>query len=226
MPTILCVSAHPDDESFGSAGTIALYVARGVTVDLLTFTKGQMGTRPDAIETPEQLGLLRSYELRAACRVLGIRRLMLLNYMDGQLDQVDTRELAEHVSRQIERSNADTIITAGPLGITRHPDHIAAHKAVRAAVQQSSRPLRLFYGAVPEDFAKEFDLTGPEAEPTHVIDIAAFFETKLEAMACHASQQDAREFFLMLNERQLKQEFYHRAAPPAEAGRTYTDLFE
>lgn len=226
MPTILCVLAHPDDESFGLAGTIAKYVSQGVPVDLLTFTRGQAGARPEPLDTPEKLGLMREYELRAACRVLGVRRLQLLDYMDGQLDQAATEELTEHVLRQIERSSAAAILTFGPLGITRHGDHIAAHKATVAAAERAGRTLRLFYGAVPEEFAKQFEVEGPEAEPTHRIDVSAFFETKLEALACHSSQQDAREFFLMLNQRRIMEELYHRAIPPVEPGRTYTDLFE
>ncbi|MGB2694896.1 MAG: PIG-L deacetylase family protein [Dehalococcoidia bacterium] len=226
MPTILCVFAHPDDESFGSGGTIARYVAQGVPVDLLCFTSGQVGATPEPIDTPEKLGLLRTHELRAACRVLGIRQLTLLDYMDGQLDQIDKQELANHVLRQIEASNADTIVTFGQHGITRHGDHIAAHKAAMAGVDQASRSLRVFYGAVPKEFAKQFELEGPEAEPTHDIDITEFFDTKLDALACHSSQQDAREFFLMVNNVKLMSEQYYRVLPPPEPGRTYQDLFE
>ncbi len=75
MPGILCVFAHPDDESFGPAGTIARYAAQGVPVDPLTFTRGQQGARPEPVDSPEALGVLREYELRAAARVLGIRHL-------------------------------------------------------------------------------------------------------------------------------------------------------
>ena len=65
--------------------------------------------------------------------------------------------------------------------------------------------------------AKEFDmdLNGPETEPTHRIDIAAFAERKLAALACHSSQQDAREFFMMLLERRPTEELFHQARPPA-----------
>jgi LmbE family N-acetylglucosaminyl deacetylase len=34
---ILCVFAHPDDESFCGAGTMARYASAGLPVDLLTF---------------------------------------------------------------------------------------------------------------------------------------------------------------------------------------------
>ena len=226
MPAILCVFAHPDDESFGPAGTIARYAARGVPVDLLTFTRGQQGARPEPINSPDALGVLREYELRAAVRVLSIRQLQLLDYEDGQLGQADPEELAGHVLRQLAESKADTIITFGPLGITRHGDHIAAHHAALDAAESAAGPVRVFYQAIESEMAKEFDmdLSGPETEPTHRIDVAGFAETKLAALACHSSQQDAREFFMMLLERRPTEELFHQARPPVDGDSPRDDL--
>ncbi len=227
MPAILCVFAHPDDESFGPAGTIARYAAQGVPVDLLTFTRGQQGARLEPLESPQALGVLREYELRAAARVLGIRRLELLDYQDGQLDQAAPEELTGHVLRQLAESAADTVITFGPLGITRHGDHIAAHHAAMDASRRADHAVRVFYQAIDADLASEMemDVDGPETEPTHRIDTAAFAETKLEAMACHSSQQDAREFFMMLRQRRPTEELFHQALPPADGPGPYRNLF-
>jgi len=38
---LLAVLAHPDDESFGPGGTLALYASRGVQVHLLCATRGE-----------------------------------------------------------------------------------------------------------------------------------------------------------------------------------------
>ena len=224
MPVILCVFAHPDDESFGPAGTIARYASQGVPVDLLTFTRGQQGARPEPIDSPEALGVLREYELRAAARVLGVRHLKLLDYEDGQLGEADPAELAGHVLRQLAESKADTIITFGPLGITRHGDHIAVHQATMEAAESAEGPVRIFYQAIERAMAKEMelDLSGPETEPPHRIDITAFAETTL---ACHSSQQDAREFFTMLVERRPSEELFHQARPPADGRGPRDDLF-
>jgi LmbE family N-acetylglucosaminyl deacetylase len=228
MPAILCVFAHPDDESFGPAGTIAHYVAQGVPVDVLTFTRGQRGARPAPLQTPEDLGRLRAYELRAACAVLGVRKLTLLDYMDGELDRTDANELADHVLAAMRDSSADTLITFGPLGITRHGDHIAAHRGAMAAAGRSDRPLQVFYAALELEWAKRMnlELDGPEIQPTHRIDTSGFAEQKLMALACHSSQEDAREFFMQMLEGMPREELYHRARPGAEPGRTYSDLFE
>ncbi|MEX2159170.1 MAG: PIG-L deacetylase family protein [Dehalococcoidia bacterium] len=225
MPTILCVMPHPDDESFGPAGTIAKYAARGVPVDLLVFTRGQVGVRHEPIDSPEKLGLVREYEQKAAAKVLGIRTLTFLDYMDGELENADLEELSGHVQQAIERSAADAIITVGPYGLTRHPDHTTVHKAAAHAVERSTRPVRLFYIAVEGDWAKQMNLDGPETQPTHRIEMADFFETKLMALACHTSQQDAREFFLMLSHLKQREELFHQAVPPFEGESPKDDLF-
>jgi LmbE family N-acetylglucosaminyl deacetylase len=221
---ILVVMPHPDDESFGPGGTIARYAAQGVPIDLLVFTRGQVGARPEPIDSPEQLGLVREYELRAAAKVLGIRTLTLLDYMDGQLDQAAPDELVAHVAQAIERSAAGAVITYGPYGITRHPDHIACHKAALAAAQGSPRPVRLHYVALEDEWAKRFEIDGPETQPTHRIEMADFFETKLTALACHFSQQDAREFFLMLSQGKQTEELFHQALPPYDGEGLSDDL--
>ncbi len=93
------------------------------------------------------------------------------------------------------------------------------------AIARLDRPVQLYYVAVPPDFADMMNVEGPEREPTHAIDIAEFFETKLAAMACHSSQQDAREFFLMLAQRRLTTELFHRAMPAPEGSVLGNDLF-
>ena len=42
--TLLAVLAHPDDESFGMGGTLALYASRGARVFLVCATRGEVGT--------------------------------------------------------------------------------------------------------------------------------------------------------------------------------------
>ena len=41
--TMMAVFAHPDDEAFGTGGTLARYAAEGVDVYLVTATRGEAG---------------------------------------------------------------------------------------------------------------------------------------------------------------------------------------
>jgi LmbE family N-acetylglucosaminyl deacetylase len=49
---LMCVLAHPDDESLGTGGTLAKYAAEGVATYLLTATRGERGRFGDSNESP------------------------------------------------------------------------------------------------------------------------------------------------------------------------------
>ena len=224
MPAILCVFAHPDDEAFGCAATLARYAAQGIPVDLLCFTPGQHGERLEPLASPDDVGALRARELMASARVIGAREVQTLDYVDGHLSDVPARELAAVVAECIDRTKATAIITFGPLGVTRHPDHIAAHHAVLAAVRSLARSLAVFY-FVPEAAIDELELEGPETAPTHRIPIGSFIDVKLTALACHSSQRDARQFFLRWRAQPPPYEAFHRAIPAFRGAAPARDLF-
>ena len=88
---LMSVLAHPDDESLGFGGTLAKYSTSDVETYLITATRGQIGW-PGAIEENpgmEKLGEIREAELLAAAKVLDIKEVHLLDYIDGELDQVE-----------------------------------------------------------------------------------------------------------------------------------------
>ena len=71
-PSILLSFAHPDDESFFTAGISCEYTARGARVVLSCATRGEAGTAGDPpLATREELPALRERELRDAAAVLG-----------------------------------------------------------------------------------------------------------------------------------------------------------
>ena len=84
---LMCVMAHPDDESLGVGATLARYRAEGVEIHLVTATRGERGWfgAPDGNPGLEELGKVREAELREAARVLGLASLAFLDYIDGEL---------------------------------------------------------------------------------------------------------------------------------------------
>src|SRR5215218_9097255 len=96
---LMCVLAHPDDESLGTGGTLARYAAEGVETYLLTATRGERGWfgAPDQNPGLAELGRIREAELRAAGRALGLREVAFLDYVDGDLDRADPAEAVARV---------------------------------------------------------------------------------------------------------------------------------
>lgn len=133
---MLCVFAHPDDESLGMGATLARYAAEGVHVYLLCATRGERGRFGDAAEKPppELVGRTREKELRDAARVLGVRGLSFMNYRDGELDQAPPAHAIHRIAQEIRLSRPDVMVTFAPDGAYGHPDHIAISQFTSAAI--------------------------------------------------------------------------------------------
>src|SRR5213595_1315859 len=88
---LMCVLAHPDDESLGTGGALAKCAAEGIATYLVTATTGQRGRFGDnkVSPGPEVVGRVREAELRAAAGELGVKEVTVLDYMDGGLDRVE-----------------------------------------------------------------------------------------------------------------------------------------
>ena len=133
---LLCVLAHPDDESLGTGGTLAKCSAEGIETFVVTATRGERGRFGDGVESPgpEIVGRTREAELRAAANQLGVREVSVLGYPDGGLERVNRAEIVQTVAVHIARIRPHVVITFGPDGAYGHPDHIAISQITCAAV--------------------------------------------------------------------------------------------
>jgi LmbE family N-acetylglucosaminyl deacetylase len=83
LGTVLGVWAHPDDETFLTAGLMALARAAGHRVVCATATRGEHGTADPDRWPPARLGRLREYELAAALAALDVHEHTWLGFVDG-----------------------------------------------------------------------------------------------------------------------------------------------
>ncbi|MBN1264232.1 MAG: PIG-L family deacetylase [Anaerolineales bacterium] len=150
---LLAVLAHPDDESFGPGGTLALYAQRGVEIHLACATRGEAGGIPMELAHKNlDTGQLREAELRCAAGVLGLTGVHMLNYRDsgmpGSRDNIHPRalaaapvdEVAAKIAALIREIQPQVVITFDPIGGYRHPDHIAVHQATVRAYRLAADP--------------------------------------------------------------------------------------
>ncbi|MEV7042327.1 PIG-L deacetylase family protein [Amycolatopsis sp. NPDC051061] len=132
---VLCVVAHPDDMEYGASAAVARWTARGVEVGYLLLTRGEAGMP----NPPEETARLRVAEQRAACDVVGVRHLTVLEHPDGVL--VYGLDLRRDICREIRRFRPDVVLGTGydvetPYGFDQ-ADHRAAGLATLDAIRDA-----------------------------------------------------------------------------------------
>src|SRR5258706_4465895 len=139
---LMCVLAHPDDESLGTGGTLAQYAADGVETYLVTATRGERGRFGDSRESPgpEVVGRTREAELLAAAKELGLSDVRFLDYPDGALDTVDPAAAIAKIAGHLRRVKPHVVITFGPDGAYGHIDHIAISQLTTSAIVCAADP--------------------------------------------------------------------------------------
>ncbi|MDQ3460016.1 MAG: PIG-L family deacetylase [Deinococcota bacterium] len=218
---LLLIVPHPDDEVFGCGGLFSKMAAFGKRVATLTLTRGGSG-RTLELCSREELPALREAELRASLEVLGVRDPRLLDFPDGALNKVPEGEVITEIRSVLEELRPKCLVTFPPNGSNGHPDHVATHRFVRAALEASSqRPDRIYY------FAAERPYSGPDRErflsaamiraqhlaPTHYVDAHDFIENKIRAMGQYETQARSVLMFMRKFPRRLLFETFHRAEP-------------
>lgn len=178
---VLVFAAHPDDAELACGGTILSLIAKGKKVGIVDFTRGEMGTRG----TPE----IRDAEAAAASKILGLTARENLKFKD-----VFFRNDDEHVLEVVKkiRHYQPDVILANALA-DRHPDHGKAAQVVKRATflaglknvktdldgkSQENWYIKSLYHYIQTDFH----------QPDFVIDVSAFWETRMEAVRAFKSQ--------------------------------------
>ncbi|HET9489368.1 MAG TPA: PIG-L deacetylase family protein [Methylomirabilota bacterium] len=188
---VMVITAHPDDAEFGAGGTIARLVKQGREVTYVIVTNGDKGSS-DRTMTPERLARIREAEQRQAARVLGVERVELLGYEDGEVE--DTRQLRLDVTRQIRKWRPGLVITQNPHRTMNlyasHRDHRITAGVVLDCVYPLARDHMSFPELMPEyepHKVREVHVMQWE-NPQLVVDISETMDLKIKALACHQSQ--------------------------------------
>lgn len=249
-PSFAAVFAHPDDETFSIAGTVATLADAGAACSLFCATDGDAGRASGvAVGSREALGRLRRAELLAAARIIGFELVVSAGYPDGALGKVDGDELVGRVVRFLRERRPTVVVTFGPEGAPNtHADHRVISRATTAAFFLAALPTaypeqlaagaesalgthaaaRLYY--VTWDPPAPGATVGLAARPapygvvaTARIDVRAGLSRKQAAFAAHATQRDhAAEFEKLAL---LPDELYALVTGVAQPSTIVDDLF-
>lgn len=185
---VLCVVAHPDDMEYGGSAVVAEWVDQGVEVSYLLLTAGEAGIRG---MPPADVAPLRAKEQRAACDIVGVTHLTILDLPDGLLEPTpDTRRHIAHVIRTTRPQAVLTMswnLEAG-WGLN-HVDHRSTGIAVVDAIRDADNPW-IFSDQLSETGLSEWKadwLLVMMHEPTHAIHVSPpSVERAVRSLEAHA----------------------------------------
>jgi two-component system response regulator HydG len=166
--TVLAIGAHPDDVEIGVGGTLAAHRSAGDQVVILTLSRGARGGEAGD----------RQAESLAAAELIGAR-LFLEDLEDTQISPMGpTVRVIERVVAEVR----PTIVYTHSAN-DRHQDHRAVHQAASVATRN-----------VPTVACFQSPSATVDFRPTRFVSIDGFTDTKLQLLACFASQTGIRTY--------------------------------
>ncbi len=198
----MSIHAHPDDQDFTVAGTLAKWARAGCEIVSVIITSGDSGSNDEAkgADYKPELACLRETEQRAANETLGVKETVFLHYPDGELEP--SIALRKDLTRVIRQFKPDVVVTGNPEAwfygsdYVNHPDHRAAAQAACEAVFPSAGTRLIFPDLLSAGYephnVKRLYVHGSEKSDTW-IDISETIELKIEALKKHISQVDTHD---------------------------------
>jgi N-acetylglucosamine malate deacetylase 2 len=240
---LMLIVAHPDDECYGTGGTFAEYAATGRETALITLTKGKSGRSLELCQS-DDLAEFRAKELLESVKLLGIKHFSHYEYPDaapisraeqyitsvpgsfvGGLQDAPRDEVVARVTSELETLRPRVLMGFAPDGGNRHPDHVASHQIMMAALTNTDlleTGTRLYYFASPTlmnpDWADTF------VPATHFRDVRDYLPQKLRAIAAHRTQALSTVGFLSRMADRIVTETFRRAHPVWDVNQRGSDL--
>ncbi|HET7827004.1 MAG TPA: tetratricopeptide repeat protein [Anaeromyxobacter sp.] len=162
--TVLAIGAHPDDIELGTAGFLMKLKDSGARVYGLTMCRGELGGDPGK----------RPREAERATSFIGLDGYWVLDFPDTKLGE-SIPAMRAAIEAKIRELDVTMVLTHTDVDV--HGDH----RAVNAATREAAR-------AVPTVLCYEDVSTSQDFDPNYFVDITAYVEDHLRAVAFHRSQ--------------------------------------
>lgn len=190
--SVLGIWAHPDDESYLSAGYMMLVLGQGHRVVCITASRGEEGST-DAERWPpgDALAGLRTAESERAMAIFGVTEHHWLDYPDGGVGDADPTVAVDRILALADGFEPDVIVTFPPSGLTGHRDHQAVSRwSTEVHARMGGRPVLLHAADLQSKldlFADRWDELGvyvdggaPVGTPDHEAMVLALTDDELD----------------------------------------------
>lgn len=185
----LVVAPHPDDESLGGGGAIALLREFKIEVRALVLSDGTL-SHPHSKKFPaEKLRALREREMTDALEILGVpaTEVEFFRYKDRSVPDENSANFENAVARcrdYLKKNTPQTILV--PWRRDPHPDHRAAYSLIKAASEKRTRIIE--YPIWLWEIAESADAPRFDEVSAWRLNVEKSFEKKQRAIRAHISQ--------------------------------------
>lgn len=210
-PRLLLAVAHPDDETFGCGSTLLHAASLGWETTVVCATRGEAGELTPGVDLGgRSLAEAREDELRDAAALLGVSRLVLLDFLDSGMDgdsapgtlcAADPDEVRSAVRSIAAEVHPDVVVSLD--AADGHRDHARVRDAAVAVADEHGVPAYL--QALPRSLMDRWvahmvearpemahlryaDLGTPDEQIAVVLETAQHLEVRERAIAIHATQ--------------------------------------
>jgi LmbE family N-acetylglucosaminyl deacetylase len=191
MPSVLAIAAHPDDIEFLMAGAMLQLARRGWDLHYVNLCDGSRGS---TVMDRAKCAATRLQEAKESCRVLGAT---FYEPIFPDMEAAYTIENVQKVAAIVRQAKPSILLTQSPVDYME--DHeTACRLAVSAAFAhgmpnlESIPDVPTFSDPVTVYHAQPVGNKTPLGEPVipHLyVDQSDVIDTKVQALACHASQK-------------------------------------
>ncbi|MCY7377340.1 MAG: PIG-L family deacetylase [Pyrinomonadaceae bacterium] len=188
----LIVAPHPDDESLGCGGAIALLRKHNLEVGVLTMSDGTLSHPNSKKFPPEKLRDIRESEMIAALEILGVSsdKVKFLRLGDRRVpgeNATDFTAAVETIKDFLAADQPETIVV--PWRRDPHPDHRATWQIFSAANDLFDVKFRILeYPIWLWEMAETKDLPRENEIEIWRLDVSETIEKKQRAIHAHLSQ--------------------------------------
>ena len=175
---VLVLAPHPDDETIGCGGSLALHAKAGDPARVVFLTNGAKGDASGEIDREEYVEL-RQNEAVNACAFLGVTDLEFWSYEDREL--AGSRGALRQMIDLLQDFRPQLVYAPSPLEF--HPDHRAACFLFCDAIRSCEL-----------EFQAAFYEVGQPLSVNCLVDITGVLDQKMRAMKTYKSQLEERPY--------------------------------
>jgi len=187
----LVIAPHPDDESLGCGGLLAILAERNCEVMVVFVTDGGASHRNSPSWSRMRLAAQRQKEANAALSELGLGRAgrLFLNLRDADMPAVCSNDWASAVARLssvLKTFKPDLVLL--PWRRDPHCDHRASHALAMQAMRLQQPTKILEYTIWLYELGRDEYHPSPREATRFEVDIRMCLEAKKRAIAMHLTQ--------------------------------------